>query len=137
MKKVLFTLAALFAFGFAYAQTDAPVMQFCDAEGNQLDDTRRLPKQGSNAVILFGAGGSAAQTRVDDAEWQFEIRKQKGNPLLVFSKPKFAWKKTRGYCAAGKAQSGFMSYDSPTSISLKCGKGVSEVTHKIKVQLTK
>jgi len=107
-----------------------------DAEGNQIDDMRRMGKQSSNAVILFGANGTS-MARVDDAEWQFEIRKQKGNPLLVFAKPKFAWKKTRGFCAAGKAQSGFLSYDSPTSINLRCGSGVSEITHKIKVQLTK
>lgn len=108
-----------------------------DAEGNQLDDVRRLPKQSSGAVVLFGAGGSASQTRVDDAEWQFEIRKKNGNPLLVFQKPKFVWTKKRGYCAAGKAQSGVLSYDSPTSIRLKCGTGVSDITHGIKVQLTK
>jgi len=108
-----------------------------DAEGNQLDDVRRMPKQNGNTPILFGAGGSAAQTRVEDAEWQFEIRKQKGNPFLIFQKPKFAWKKTRGYCVAGKAQSGFLSYDSPTKIRLKCGVGISEITHQIQVQLTK
>lgn len=107
-----------------------------DAEGNQIDDMRRMGKQGTNAVIKFGADGTQV-ARVDDAEWQFEIRKQNGNPLLVFVKPKFVWKKTRGYCAAGKAQSGILSYDSPTSINLRCGSSATEVTHKIKVQLTK
>ena len=108
-----------------------------DAEGNQIDDTRRLPKQASSAIILFGQGASAAQTRVDDAAWQFEIRKQNGNPLLVFQKPKFVWKSTRGYCAAGRVKQGTMSYDSPTQIRLKCGASLSEITHGIKVQLTK
>ena len=108
-----------------------------DADGNQLDEVRRMPKQKGNAVILFGTGGSASQTRVDDAEWQFEIRKQKGNPFLIFQKPKFVWKKTRGYCAAGRAQSGFLSYDSPTKIRLKCGSGVSDIQHQIQVQLVK
>lgn len=107
-----------------------------DSEGNQIDDTKRIPQQKTNAVILFGYNGTGG-AKVDDANWQFEIRKQNGNPFLVFSKPKFAWKCTKGYCALGKSRQGFMSYDSPTMIRLKCGTGVSEITHGVKVQLTK
>ena len=51
MKKVLFTLAALFAFGFAYAQTDAPVMQFCDAEGNQLTEISLAPGETMDVYV--------------------------------------------------------------------------------------
>lgn len=107
-----------------------------DAEGNQLDDMKRIPKQNSSAKLIFGAGGSGA-TRVDDAEWAFEVKKKNSNPFLVFQHPYFVWAKTKGFCAAGKAQSGILSYDSPTSIRLKCGTGASDITHGIKVQLTK
>ena len=106
-----------------------------DSEGNQIDDIRRMGKQNTNAVINFGANGSP-MARVDDAEWQFEVRKQKGNPFLL-GKPKFVWRKTRGYCAAGRAQSGVLNYDTQTTINLRCGSSSSEVTHRIKVQLTK
>ena len=106
-----------------------------DAEGNQIDDTIRIKKQGTNAILTFGQGGSAV--RVDDAGWQFEIKKQTGNPLLVFVKPKFAWRCTKGYCAIGRTRQGYMSYDTTTQVRLKCGTSISDITHGIKIQLTK
>lgn len=108
-----------------------------DNLGNQLDDMCRMGKQSPNAVIRFGANGTGGTPSVPDAQWQFEIRKQKANPFLVFAKPKFVWKKTQGYCAKGRSQSGFLSYDSPTSITLQCGPSAANVTHSIRVQLTR
>ena len=103
-----------------------------DPEGNQIDEVRRMGKQPSNAVILLGANGSQ-MARVEGADWQFEIRKQNGNPFLLFAQPKFVWKKTKGFCAAGKAQSGVLT----STITLRCGSSATEVTHKIRVQLVK
>lgn len=108
-----------------------------DNLGNQLDDMCRMGKQSPNAVIRFGANGTGGTPSVPGAQWQFEIRKQKANPFLVFAKPKFVWKKTQGYCAKGRSQSGFLSYDSPTSITLQCGPSAANVTHSIRVQLTR
>lgn len=107
-----------------------------DAQGNQLGDMRRLPKQAASTVLTFGQGGGAL-TRVDDAAWAFVIEKKKGNPFLVFAKPYFTWRRTKGYVASGKAQSGKLSYDGPTSTRVKCGASRSEESHSIKVALTK
>ena len=102
-----------------------------DVTGEQVGDMRKLPKQSSNAVILFGAGGTAPQTRVDDAEWMFEVRKQKGNPLLVFQKPKFVWRSKKGYCQMNKRTGG----DLNTQARIQCGPSRNEQTHSVVIKL--
>lgn len=105
-----------------------------DEQGNQIDDVRRVSKQAPSAVLTFGAGGSP-NCRVDDAEWAFVVEKKKGNPFLLFVKPCFTWRKTKGYVAAGKAQSGKFGPDGPTMVRVKCGLSRSEETHSVKIQL--
>lgn len=104
-----------------------------DEQGNQIDDVRRVSKQAPSAVLTFGAGGSP-NCRVDDAEWAFVVEKKKGNPFLLFVKPCFTWRKTKGYVAAGKALSGKFGPDGPTMIRVKCGVSRNEETHSVKVQ---
>lgn len=104
-----------------------------DDNGNQLDDVRHIPQQKPNAVLLFGSGASP-KCGVDDAEWQFEIRKVKGNPFLLFKKPYFEWKSKKGYVGSGRAQSGTLT--PPTgSMKVSCGRTKSEPTHSVRVQL--
>jgi hypothetical protein len=108
-------------------------MTVYDNNGNQLDDVRHIPLQKSGAVLLFGSGASP-KCGVNDAEWQFEIRKVKGNPFLLFKKPYFEWKCKKGYVGLGKAQSGALT--PPTgSVKVTCGKIKSEPTHSVRVQL--
>lgn len=102
-----------------------------DKTGEQVGEMRKLPKQSSNAIILFGAGGSAPQTRVDDAEWSFEVRKQKGNPFLVFQKPKFVWKNRKGYCQMNKRTGGDLS----TQARIQCGTSRTDQTHSVVIKL--
>jgi hypothetical protein len=109
---------------------------FYDEYGNTLGDTVKLPKQNSSAVLLFGSGGSP-KCKVDGAEWQFEIKKKNANPFLVFAKPYFVWRATKKYVAAGKANSGRLSYENQTSIRVKCGLSRSEQTHSVYVKLMK
>lgn len=104
-----------------------------DAQGNQIDDVRRVSKQAPSAVLTFGDGGSP-NCRVDDAEWAFVVQKKNGNPFLVFAKPCFVWSKKKGYVASGKAQSGKFGPDGPTMIRVKCGASRSEETHSVKIQ---
>ena len=104
-----------------------------DTLGEQLGDMQRLPKQSANAVITFGAGSKQPQTRVDGAEWAFDVRKQKGNPFLVFQKPKFVWKSTKGYCQANRRTSGDLS----SQIRVQCGPSRTEQTHSVVVKLMK
>ncbi|MBR1808953.1 MAG: VWA domain-containing protein [Paludibacteraceae bacterium] len=106
-----------------------------DPMGIQTGETRKVGKQASNAVLTFGKGGTPSACRVDDAEWQFTIRKKNGNPLLVFQKPCFIWERKKGYCATGRDQSGRLSYADKTMVKIKCGKSRSEETHQVKVQL--
>ena len=61
MKKVLFTLAALFAFGLAanaQAQADypAPLMQFCTADGTQLTEVELAPGESMDVYIRLVGG---------------------------------------------------------------------------------
>lgn len=102
-----------------------------DQTGEQVGDMRRIPKQNSNAVIIFGAGGTSPQTRVDDAEWSFEVRKQKGNPLLVFQKPKFVWKSKKGYCQMNRRTGG----DIITQARIQCGPGRTDQTHSVVIKM--
>ena len=108
---------------------------FYDAQGNQLGDMVRLPKQAPSARLTFGKGGSP-RCKVDDAEWQFIVEKKKGNPFLVFAKPYFAWNCTMKHVVLGKAKSGKLSYDGPTSMRVKCGSSPRELTHSVKILLT-
>jgi hypothetical protein len=108
-----------------------------DANGNQLDDTRIIPKQKPSATILVGMGGSPAMCRVDDAEWQLEIKKIKANPFLLFAKPYFTWKGTKGYVAMGKAMSGKLLPENASSVKTKCGPRRGEETHQVKIQYMK
>lgn len=103
-----------------------------DANGTQIDDTVRIPKQAPSAVLTFGKGGSP-RCKVDDAEWQFVVSKKKGNPFLVFQKPCFVWKSTQKYVASGRSQSGVIT----DILKVKCGTSVSEQTHSVKVKLIK
>jgi len=109
---------------------------FYDAEGNQLDDIVRLPKQAPSTVLVIGSGGSP-RCKVDDAEWQMVVEKKKSNPFLVFTKPYFEWRATRKYVASGKAMSGKLNYDDSTSVRVKCGISRSEQTHSVKIQMVK
>ena len=108
---------------------------FYDAEGNQLGDMVRLPKQPASTRLTFGKGGSP-RCKVDDADWQFIVEKKKGNPFLVFAKPHFAWYCSMKHVALGKAKSGKLSYSGPTSMRVKCGSSPSDLTHSVKIQLT-
>ncbi len=109
---------------------------FYDSEGTQIDEVVRLPKQSPSAVIHVGNGGTG-RCRVDDAEWQFLIEKKKANPFLVFTKPCFAWRGTKRYVAQGKALSGKISYDGPSTIRVQCGRARSEITHSVKVVMVR
>ena len=108
---------------------------FYDAQGNQLDDTVRLPKQAPSAVLTLGKGGSP-RCKVDDADWQFVVEKKKGNPFLVFAKPYFFWHCTMKYVAQGKSKSGKLSYPDKKTIRVQCGQSRSDLTHSVKIQLT-
>lgn len=108
-----------------------------DANGNQLDDTRVIPKQNPSATIVVGMGGSPAMCRVDDAEWQLEIKKTKANPFLLFAKPYYTWKCKKGYVAAGKAMSGRLLPENSATVRTKCGPNRGEETHQVKVQYMK
>ena len=108
---------------------------FKDAQGNQLGNIVRLPKQAPSTRLAFGKGGSP-RLKVEDAEWQFVIEKKKAPPFLVFAKPYFAWRATMKYVADNsKAQSGKISYDGTTMMEVKCGPSRSDLTHKVKIQL--
>jgi hypothetical protein len=104
---------------------------FYDNYGNQIDDTVRIPKQPSSAVMTFGKGGSP-RCRVDDADWQFVVKKKNGSPFLLFVKPHFEWQQTSGYVAMGKSRRGKIT----DSARLKCGSSASEQTHSVKIKLT-
>lgn len=108
---------------------------FYDAEGNQIDDMVRLSKQPASARLTFGKSGSP-RCKVDDADWQFILEKKKGNPFFVFAKPYFVWSCTMKHVALGKAKSGKLSYDGPTSMRVKCGSSPRELTHSVKIMLT-
>ena len=111
-------------------------LTFFDDLGNQLDGVVRLPKQSPSAKLTVGKGGSP-KCSVDNADWQFVIEKKKANPLLVFAKPYFLWHATIKYVANGSAQSGKLSYNGPTSVRVKCGSSRGDITHSVKIQLTK
>lgn len=109
---------------------------FYDSDGNQIDEVVRLPKQSPSAVIHVGNGGSG-RCKIDDAEWQFVIEKKKANPFLVFTKPCFAWRSTKKYVAQGKAQSGKLRYDGPSTMRVQCGLSRGDITHSVKVVLVR
>lgn len=109
---------------------------FYDVNGNTLGDLVRLPKQSPSAVLLFGAGGSP-RCKVDDAEWQFEIKKKNGNPFLLFVKPCFVWRATRKSVVANRATSGELSYGGQESLRVKCGSSKMETTHQVHIKLIK
>jgi hypothetical protein len=109
---------------------------FYDVNGNTLGDLVRLPKQSPSAVLIFGKGGTP-RCKVDDAEWQFEIKKKNANPFLVFAKPYFVWRATKKYVAAGKANSGRLSYENQSILRVKCGPSRGEQTHSVQVKLMK
>lgn len=105
---------------------------FYDNLGNQLGDMIRLPEQSPSAVMTFGNGGSP-RCKVDNAEWQFVVKKKKANPFLVFQKPRFVWNCTRKYVAQGKRMSGELN----DSLLVTCGTSRTETTHKVKIKLIK
>jgi hypothetical protein len=105
---------------------------FFDANGSQIDDPIRIPKQAPSASLTVGKGGTL-RCKVDDAEWQFVVTKKKGNPFLVFQKPCFVWKATQKYVASGKKQSGVIT----DILKVKCGTSASEQTHSVKIKLLK
>ena len=102
-----------------------------DRTGEQVGDMRKLTKQSSGAVLVFGAGAKMQQTKVDDAEWSFEVRKKNGNPLLVFQKPKFVWKSVKGYCQVNRRTSG----DLITQARIQCGPTRTEQTHSVVIKV--
>ena len=105
---------------------------FYDKNGNQIGDMVRLPKQSSSATLIFGKGGSP-RCKVDNADWQFVVEKKKANPFLVFQSPYFAWRGTSKYVASGKSRSGKLT----DSVRVSCGLSKSEITHSVKIKLTK
>lgn len=109
---------------------------FYDAQGNQLDNMIRLPKQAPSTVLKFGQGGSP-RLSLQDADWQFVIEKKKANPFLVFTKPYFLWRGTKKFVASGKKQSGKLEYNGSNSVRVKCGNSRNEITHGVKVMLVK
>lgn len=104
---------------------------FYDANGNQIDDMVRIPKQSPSTVMTFGKGGSP-RCKVDGADWQFVVKKKKGNPLLVFQKPCFVWSCTSKYVASGKSRSGKLT----DSVRVKCGTSAQDITHGVRIKLT-
>lgn len=109
---------------------------FYDAQGNQLDNMIRLPKQAPSTVLKFGQGGSP-RLSLQDADWQFIIEKKKANPFLVFTKPYFLWRGTKKYVANNNKQSGKLEYNGSNSVRVKCGNSRNEITHGVKVMLVK
>ena len=105
---------------------------FFDRNGIQIGETVRIPKQSPSARMVFGKGGTG-RCKVDGALWQFVVEKKKGNPLLVFSKPTFVWRKTAAYAASGKRQSGKLT----DSVRVSCGDSSSNITHSVRIKLTK
>lgn len=100
-----------------------------DSFGNQIGSKILVPKQKSSAKMIFGKGGSPSSISVPGAPWQFVIEKKNGNPLLVFAKPCFVWKKTAGYVAAGAKTSGILT----SVLSVKCGTSKNDCPHAVKV----
>jgi len=90
----------------------------------------RLNNIAPSATLSFGSKGSPAKCAVDGVDWCFVIEKKKSNPFLIFSKPKFVWRKTSGFVAKGKAQSG----DVGSTLKVMCGSDRDHVTHSVKVQ---
>lgn len=109
---------------------------FYDSDGNQIDEVVRLPKQNPSAVIHVGNGGTG-RCKVEDAEWQFVIEKKKANPFLVFTKPCFEWRNIKKYVAQGKAQSGKLRYEGPSTMRVQCGPTRGDITHSVKVVLVR
>ena len=92
----------------------------------------RISKQAPSARMVFGKNGNG-QCRVDDAAWQFVVEKKNGNPLLVFSKPTFVWRRTAGYTASGRSQSGKLK----DVVRVSCGENSSNITHSVRIKLIK
>lgn len=104
---------------------------FYDHLGNQLDNKIRVPEQPSSAVMTFGKGGSNRCSR-SDADWQFIIEKKKGNPFLLFQKPRFVWRPTQKTVMQGRNSFGG---NVGTMLVVSCGSSRNEITHKVKVQM--
>lgn len=105
---------------------------FMDNQGYQIDEAKRIPEQAPNATISIGSSGNA---RCEGAEWTVSITKVKPNPFLVFPKPYFRWKASRGYVASGSSQTGKLDYKSSSSTRLKCGTSRNEITHMCRIQM--
>lgn len=101
---------------------------FYDNAGNQLGSMVRMPEQPSSAIITIGKGGSGF-CNVSGANWQFVIQKKKGNPFLLFARPRFVWRSTSGYVAQGKKRAG----DVGGSLFVACGSSNTELTHKVRI----
>jgi hypothetical protein len=101
-----------------------------DKNGTQIGDMIRIQKQAPSAIMTFGRGGNN-RCNISDAAWQFVVEKKKGNPFLLFVKPRFVWKKSSGYVASGKKQSGVLS----DSLRVSCGTAASDITHSIRIKL--
>ena len=105
---------------------------FYDEDGGEIGDMVRISKQAPSARMVFGKNGNG-QCRVDDAAWQFVVEKKNGNPLLVFSKPTFVWRRTAGYTASGRSQSGKLK----DVVRVSCGENSSNITHSVRIKLIK
>ena len=100
---------------------------------NNLLESRNIPEQKSNAPITVGQGGNA-NCNISGAQWQFEIKKYSPSPFLIFSKPYFTWKQTKGWTLAGKtAQQGKFEENGTVTLN-HCGPSKTDKTHKISVQ---
>jgi hypothetical protein len=103
---------------------------------NDLEiDSFNTGKQAPSAVIRIGQGGTG-RCNIDGANWTFEIKKTKANPLMIFKKPYFTWKRTNGYVVSARAQSGKINPPSGT-LQVRCGEDISKLTHSIRVKLLK
>ena len=100
---------------------------FYDANGAQIGEMVRMPEQ-SSPVITVGKGGTG-RCNVSGADWQFVIQKKKGNPFLLFVKPRFVWRSTLKYVAQGKKKSG----DVNSSLLVTCGTSANDLTHKVRI----
>ena len=101
---------------------------FYDNAGTQIGEMVRMPEQPSSAVITIGKGGTG-RCNVSGADWQFVIQKKKGNPFLLFAKPRFVWRATIKHVAQGKKKSG----DVNGSLLVACGSTATDLTHKVRI----
>lgn len=104
-----------------------------DPDGEKIGKTRH--PQGVNQLLIGKSGTSTC--KVEDAEWQVEIKKVESNPFLPWTKPYFSWQRTQGEAYTGgrkgNCQGKFNVRN--TSIKLKCGPKDDEFTNYVSIRM--